>query len=145
MLLKDKVVVISGVGPGLGQTMAKMACTEGAAVILGARNQKFLAEVAGEIEASGGRVFAQSTDVADTEQVNALIAAGAEKFGRIDGLVNSAYIHGNAAQRQGGGGGQRDLPGRFAHGAGMFSPHEGSGWWQHCQRVNPVHGKAFCG
>ena len=41
MLLKDKVVVISGVGPGLGQTMAKMACTEGAAVILGARNQSF--------------------------------------------------------------------------------------------------------
>ncbi|MEK9929084.1 MAG: SDR family NAD(P)-dependent oxidoreductase, partial [Halieaceae bacterium] len=78
MLLKDKVIVISGVGPGLGQTMAKMACAEGAAVILGARNQEFLTEVASEIEASGGQVVAQSTDVADTAQVNALITAGAD-------------------------------------------------------------------
>jgi len=97
MLLKDKVVVISGVGPGLGQTMAKLACAEGAAVIMGARNEDFLAEVARDIEASGGQVFAQSTDVANTSQVSALIAAGADRFGRIDGLVNSAYIHGDWA------------------------------------------------
>jgi len=45
MLLKDKVIVISGVGPGLGQTLAKLAVSEGARVVLGARNQVFLDEV----------------------------------------------------------------------------------------------------
>lgn len=42
MLLKDKVIIVSGVGPGMGQALAKIAVAEGAKVGLGARNQKFL-------------------------------------------------------------------------------------------------------
>ena len=49
MLLNGKVIVISGVGPGLGQTLAKLAAAEGAKVVLGARNQAFLDEVAESI------------------------------------------------------------------------------------------------
>ena len=97
MLLRDKVIVISGVGPGLGQTLAKMAAQEGASVVLGARSQDFLDAVAEEIRAGGGKAVALSTDVTSTDQCQALVEAGVEAFGRIDGLVNSAYAHGDWA------------------------------------------------
>ena len=79
MLLKGKVIVVSGVGPGMGQSLARIAAEEGAKVALGARSQAFLDEVAGEIRAAGG---------------DALAKAALDAFGRIDGLVNTAYIHG---------------------------------------------------
>ncbi len=94
MLLKDKVVIISGVGPGMGQSMAKLAAQEGAKVGLGARNQKFLDQVATEIRNDGGQALALSTDVTDADQCKALAEAVASEFGAIDGLVNSAYLHG---------------------------------------------------
>jgi NAD(P)-dependent dehydrogenase (short-subunit alcohol dehydrogenase family) len=97
MLLKDKVIVISGVGPGLGQTLAKLAVSEGARVVLGARKQVFLDEVRESIEAMGGEAVALSTDVTSTKQCKALVSAGVEAFGRINGLVNSAYAHGDWA------------------------------------------------
>ncbi|MGB0908606.1 MAG: SDR family NAD(P)-dependent oxidoreductase [Maricaulaceae bacterium] len=97
MLLKDKVVIISGVGPGMGQSMAKIAAEQGAKVGLGARNQDFLDGVVKEIKAAGGDAVALSTDVTDAAQCKALAGAVAEEFGRIDGLVNSAYNHGSWA------------------------------------------------
>lgn len=94
MLLKDKVIIITGVGPGMGRAMAKLAAEEGASVVMGARKQAFLDEVKGEIEAAGGQAVAVSTDVSDRAQCDRLVAAGVERFGRIDGLVNSAYAPG---------------------------------------------------
>ena len=94
MLLKEKVIIISGVGPGMGQAMAKIAVSEGAKVGLGARNQSFLDAVAAEIEEAGGEVVARSTDVTKADECQALAQAVTDKFGRIDGLVNSAYNHG---------------------------------------------------
>ncbi|MHB9879355.1 SDR family oxidoreductase [Pacificimonas sp. ICDLI1SI03] len=94
MLLKDKVIIISGVGPGMGQALAKLAAKEGAKVGMGARNQKFLDEVAAEIKKDGGEVVAMSTDVTNADQCKALAEATEKAFGRIDGLVNSAYAHG---------------------------------------------------
>jgi len=94
MLLKDKVIIISGVGPGMGQAMAKIAASEGAKVGLGARNQDFLDKVLAEIKSKGGEAVALSTDVTQSGQCAALAKAVADKFGQIDGLVNSAYNHG---------------------------------------------------
>ena len=94
MLLKNKVVIISGVGPGMGQSMARIAAQEGAKVGLGARNQDYLDQIAEEITNDGGDVVALSTDVTQKEQCNALAAKVADTFGKIDGLVNSAYNHG---------------------------------------------------
>jgi len=95
MLLQDKVVIISGVGPGMGQVLAKIAAAEGARVGLGARNQIFLDEVVAEIKAAGGEAVGLSTDVTDAGQCQALAAATEQAFGRIDGLVNSAFVHGD--------------------------------------------------
>jgi NAD(P)-dependent dehydrogenase (short-subunit alcohol dehydrogenase family) len=86
MLLRDKVIVISGVGPGLGQTLAKMAAQEGAAVVLGARSQDFLDAVATEIRDAGGKAIALSTDVTSTQQCQALVAAGV-KMGDVINVI----------------------------------------------------------
>ncbi len=96
-LLAGKVVVISGVGPGLGQALAKLAAAEGAKVALGARNGDYLAQIAGEIEAAGGKAVLRPTDVTQAEQCAALAETALQAFGRIDGLVNSAYNHGHWA------------------------------------------------
>lgn len=97
MLLKDKVIVITGVGPGMGRAMAKIAAEEGARVVLGARKQDFLDGVVDEIRAAGGQAVARSTDVTRRADCDALVAAGVEAFGRIDGLINSAYAPGENA------------------------------------------------
>ena len=94
MLLKDKVIVISGVGPGMGRTMAILAAKEGAKVGLGARNKKFIDDLAAEINSSGGQAIAIATDVTNADQCNQIAEATEKAFGSIDGLINSAYIHG---------------------------------------------------
>jgi len=96
MLLKDKTVIVSGVGPGMGQALARIAAAEGANVVLAARNQSFLDEVCADIIAKGGKAIAVPCDVSDAGQCAALADKAASTFGgRIDGLVNSAYFHGD--------------------------------------------------
>lgn len=97
MLLEGKVIVISGVGPGLGQALARLAAAQGAKVALGARNGAYLEEVAEAVKAAGGKAVLRSTDVTKADQCKALAQAAAQAFGRIDGLVNSAYSHGDWA------------------------------------------------
>ena len=97
MLLENKVVIISGVGPGMGQSLARIAAAQGAKVALGARNKAYLEEVAASITAAGGQAVWRSTDIADAGQCAALAHAALEAFGRIDGLVNTAYNHGSWA------------------------------------------------
>ena len=94
MLLEDKVIIITGVGPGMGRQLAKIGATEGAKIVIAARSRGFIDEVATEIDAAGGQAIAVTTDVADAAQCERLAAATLEAFGRIDGLINSAYVFG---------------------------------------------------
>ena len=94
MLLQDRVVIVSGIGPGLGQELAKACGREGAKVVLAARTEAYLDEVATELGASGVDALVVPTDVADKARCHALVERSAEHFGRIDGLVNSAYTPG---------------------------------------------------
>jgi len=91
MILKDKVVVISGVGPGMGRKLALLCADEGAKLAIGCRSTDFLESLRAEIAAKGNAVVASRCDVASPEECKKLIGAAAEKFGRVDGLVNSAY------------------------------------------------------
>jgi NAD(P)-dependent dehydrogenase (short-subunit alcohol dehydrogenase family) len=91
MLLEDRVAIVSGVGPGLGQANAKALAREGATVVLAARNAEYLATVQGEIEAAGGRALAIPTNLVDGEQVAALVARTVDELGRLDVLVNNAF------------------------------------------------------
>jgi NAD(P)-dependent dehydrogenase (short-subunit alcohol dehydrogenase family) len=94
MILEGKVVIIVGVGPGMGKAMAVIAAKEGAKVALGARNRAYLDTVVAEIIDGGGEALALSTDVTDPAQCGALVAKTVERWGRVDGLVNSAYAPG---------------------------------------------------
>jgi len=93
MILQDKVVIITGAGPGMGQAMCRGAAKEGAKVAISARSVDFIEQVRKEIEADGGEVIAVPTDVSDTAQCQNLAKATLDKWGRIDGLVHSAYYH----------------------------------------------------
>lgn len=94
MLLRDKVVIVSGVGPGLGQELAYCAGREGARVVLAARTESFLEEVRAKLEAAGTEALALPTDVTAQAQCRRLVQATLERFGRVDALINSAYTMG---------------------------------------------------
>ena len=94
MLLKDKVVIVSGIGPGLGQELSTLAAKEGAAAVaLAARTQEKLDAAEQEINelGLGTKVLKMTTDIADQAQCQALADATAKEFGRVDVLFNSAY------------------------------------------------------
>ncbi len=98
MLLKDKIVIVSGIGPGLGVKLAIEAAREGAAgVVCAARSIGKLDDAEARIKALGTdtKVLKQVTDITDREQCEALAAAAIKAFGRIDALVNSAFYHGD--------------------------------------------------
>ena len=98
MLLKDKVVIISGIGPGLGVKLAVEAAREGArGLVLAARSADKLERAAAQVEALGTacKVLKQVTDITDAAHCARLASATAEAFGRIDALINSAYNPGN--------------------------------------------------
>ncbi|MFF4378196.1 SDR family oxidoreductase [Kitasatospora sp. NPDC092039] len=90
-MLEDKVVVVSGVGPGLGRSIALRAAHAGADVVLAARTGSRIAEIAAEVERTGRRALAVPTDITDDESAAALVKAATETFGRIDALVNNAF------------------------------------------------------
>lgn len=89
MLLEGKVVVVSGVGPGLGREISAAAVREGASVMMGARRQANLEAAAAEI---GDRAAWKVTDICDDGQCRALVAEAVQRFGRVDGLVNCAAL-----------------------------------------------------
>lgn len=93
MILKDKVVIITGAGPGMGQAACRGAAREGAKVVVTARSQDAIKAIAAEIVAEGGEAIAVPLDVTNMSQCKAAAEAALAKWGRIDGLVNSAYYH----------------------------------------------------
>ena len=97
MLLSNKVLKISGIGPGMGIKLALEAAREGArAVAICARNEERLREAEQRIQALGTdcQVLWMPTDVSDADACRRFAEATAERFGRIDALVNSAFAHG---------------------------------------------------
>lgn len=98
MLLKDKILIISGIGPGLGIKLAVEAARAGAAgVVLAARSLDKLEQAERNIGAlaTGCQVLKVPTDITQATQCAALAEQTVQRFGRIDALVNSAYNPGN--------------------------------------------------
>ena len=94
MLLKDKVVIISGAGRGLGKACAMAMAQEGAAVALLARSQSEIDQVAREIGGSGGRALSIPTDVSSAEGVYEAVKRTVDAFGSIHVVLNNAAIPG---------------------------------------------------
>ncbi|MHC9533564.1 SDR family oxidoreductase [Dellaglioa sp. L3N] len=89
MAIENKIIVIIGASSGIGAATAKKLAGKGAKVILGARRENRLKELAQEI---GDQASYQVTDVADKKSVQALIDFAIAKYGRIDVLYNNAGI-----------------------------------------------------
>ena len=89
-LLKDRVVLVTGGGSGLGLSMAKRFVTLGARVAITGRSAERLAAAAGEIDPAGERVFAHPSDVREAEQVEEMVERAAAALGPVDALVNNA-------------------------------------------------------
>lgn len=91
--LMDKVAVVTGASRGIGRATALALATEGASVVVNyARSSTAADEVVAEITGNGGSAIALQADVSDAEQVDGLIKATMEKWGRVDVLVNNAGI-----------------------------------------------------
>jgi NAD(P)-dependent dehydrogenase (short-subunit alcohol dehydrogenase family) len=90
-LLKDKVIVVTGGGTGLGRAMAERCLQLGARLAIASRRTEVLAEAAEQMRAAyGGEVFTATCDIRDPEAVSAMFGAIWEHYGAIDALVNNA-------------------------------------------------------
>jgi len=87
---EGKVALVTGGGSGLGRAFALEFARLGAGVVVAGRRPEPLDETVDLIEGRSGKALGQPTDVRDPEQVDALVAAAVDRFGRVDVLVNNA-------------------------------------------------------
>jgi short-subunit dehydrogenase len=90
--LRDQVVVITGATSGIGLTTARMAASKGARLVLAARSETALEQLATELREKGAQVLPVVTDVGIHDQVGRLGNMAVERFGRIDTWINNAGI-----------------------------------------------------
>lgn len=90
-LLRDKVVVVSGIGPGLGRSIALRCAHAGADVVLAARTESRLDEVAKAVTDLGRQAVAVRTDITDETSAENLVTTTLDRFGRVDALVHNAF------------------------------------------------------
>ena len=90
-MLENKVVVISGVGPALGTTLARRCAEAGADLVLAARTAERLEEVASTVRGLGRKALCVTTDITDDGQVGNLVTKATGEYGHIDVLINNAF------------------------------------------------------
>ncbi len=95
--MKDRVVLITGASSGIGRTTAQAFAARGARVVVAARRQPELESLVAEIKAAGGTATAIQTDVSEAKEVERMVAAAVDEFGRLDCAVNNAGIEGQWA------------------------------------------------
>src|SRR4030095_12629330 len=89
-MLKGKVVIITGASSGFGEYAARLFSREGCKVILAARRNDRLEQLANELQTAGGDTLPCPTDVSQHDQIQAMVRSTIEKYGRIDVLFNNA-------------------------------------------------------
>jgi NADP-dependent 3-hydroxy acid dehydrogenase YdfG len=90
--IEGKVVVITGASSGLGEATARLLSGEGARVVLGARRADRIQALADELTDRGGKALAVATDVTRRDQVQRLVGAAVQAYGRIDVMLNNAGL-----------------------------------------------------
>ena len=91
MKLKDKVAIVTGSSKGIGRGIALALAKEGCKVVVNGTTDTVY-DVAKEIEAIGSEALVVKADISDSKEVEAMVKATIEKFGRIDILVNNAGV-----------------------------------------------------
>jgi NAD(P)-dependent dehydrogenase (short-subunit alcohol dehydrogenase family) len=90
--LKNKVVVVTGSGSGIGRAIAERFAGAGSLVVVNDVNEDAAVDTVAAIHANGGTAMAAIADVSDSAQVGAMFDAVMETHGRVDVLVNNAGI-----------------------------------------------------
>jgi NAD(P)-dependent dehydrogenase (short-subunit alcohol dehydrogenase family) len=91
MLLEGKVVIVSGIGPGMGRDISMACAREGADIVLAARTESALESLAKEVRGLGRKAVPVATDIARPEDCERLAERAVAELGRIDVLVNNAF------------------------------------------------------
>ena len=94
MSLKDKIVIITGAGSGIGAATAKLFGKQGARVVVSDLNLKNAQKIAHQVKEAGGMASAVKTDVTIFEDVETLVTRTVAEFGKLDIMVNNAGIGG---------------------------------------------------
>lgn len=89
-MIRDSVVAITGASSGIGRATALHLAGLGARVVLGARQERGLAQITDEIIAAGGSAVYRSTDVSRRDDLVALVRLAQREFGRLDALFSNA-------------------------------------------------------
>jgi 3-oxoacyl-[acyl-carrier protein] reductase len=98
-LLKDRVAVITGAAQGLGLAIAQAFAAEGASVVLADMNEEQVIAAAGSL-GIGDRALGVRCNVTDEDDVDALVATAAERYGRLDVMVNNAGVTRDTTMRK---------------------------------------------
>ncbi|NIN65424.1 MAG: SDR family NAD(P)-dependent oxidoreductase [Anaerolineae bacterium] len=88
--LTDEVAIVTGASSGIGREITLTFAQEGANVVLAARREAKLMEVAREVRNRGGESLVVPTDVSQEDQVVAMVGQALAQFGRVDVLVNNS-------------------------------------------------------
>ena len=90
MRLQGEIAIVTGAGRGIGKEIALALAAEGASIAAVARTLSDLEQTVAEIKEAGGDAIALSRDLTDISQVQSMVDAVVEKYGKIDILVNNA-------------------------------------------------------
>jgi len=88
--VSSKSILITGASSGLGRSFAKMLAGKGATVVVAARREEALNELATEIEAAGGSAHVVRLDVTDLASVKKAVAEAENATGGLDALINNS-------------------------------------------------------
>jgi short-subunit dehydrogenase len=91
-MISDKLVLVTGASGGIGAAVAKAMAKEGARVVLLARSEKALKQVAAEIASGGGTAWTYTVDLADPEAIATVGAQISHQLGTPDILINNAGV-----------------------------------------------------
>lgn len=90
--ISGKIVLITGASSGIGEATARALAAKGATVVLGARRLERLESLAASITEAGGTAAHRALDVTSREDTQAFVDFAAQRFGRVDVLINNAGV-----------------------------------------------------
>jgi L-fucose dehydrogenase len=93
LLLKDKVIIVTGGAKGIGEGIVKVLANEGAIPVIVGRNEEDNIKTLSEVESAGGKAFQIDAELTEPAECEKAIKAVADNFGRIEGLVNNAGVN----------------------------------------------------